>query len=182
MKLLQSSGVGDVVVRFHVPGQVFGHGALVRKFSYLSSAFAVASSRTLSWTSETMWQLMRAYPRLAENVLALLVAQLFQVQDRCLHLTAETVERRLARTLCQLAFSIGKKSGQAILIGDGFSAKDLADLSGTTIFTVSRVLGAWERQGLLNKGRGWVAILDLDALLRTALSRTDLPASPESSP
>ena len=48
---------------------------------------------------------------------------------------------------------------------EGFSAKDLADLSGTMIYTVSRVLGEWKRRGFIDKGRDWVLVLDIDALL-----------------
>jgi CRP-like cAMP-binding protein len=171
MKLFQSGMRGDVVVRFYRPGQVFGNGALVRKCTRISSVLSVASSRGLSWSNETICQLMRAYPRLSENVLAMLVARLFQLQDQFIHLAGENVDARLARTLTHLALTIGKKSGRATIIGDGFSAKDLADISGTTIFTVSRVLGEWERRGLLKKGRGWVMILDLDGLLQASAKR-----------
>jgi CRP-like cAMP-binding protein len=130
----------------------------------------------LSWSTETVWELMRGYPRLVENVMQIFLAQLAHLQDRCLNLAGETVERRLARSLSQLALSIGKKSGRVTMIGDGFSAKDLADLSGTTIYTVSRVLGEWERRGLINKGRGWVAILDSDGLLQEAAKSKDQPS------
>ena len=171
IKLSQANSCGgNVVVRFGVPGQVFGQGALVRKFTYISSALAVGTSRTLSWSSESIWQLMRTYPRLAENVFGMMVIQLFQSRDQCLYLATEAVERRLARSLAQLAYSLGKKSGRGIIIGDGFSAKDLADLSGTTIYTVSRVLGEWERRGMVKKGRGWVIVLEIDALLEVGTS------------
>jgi CRP-like cAMP-binding protein len=169
MKCLQVGTRGaEVVLRFSAPGQVFGHSALLKKSAYVCSALAVGPSRTLSWSTETVWQLMRDHPRLAENVMQIFITQLAQLQDRCLNLAGEAVERRLARSLSQLALSIGKKSGRATIIGDGFSAKDLADLSGTTILTVSRVLGEWERRGLIKKGRGWVAVYDSQALLEEA--------------
>ncbi len=165
MRILQTGARGkDVVISIHGPGQVFGHAALVKKFGYLCSAAALGRCHGLSWSTDTVWQLMRELPRFGENVLGMLVVQLFHMQDRCL-LAGEGVDRRLARTLAQLAFSIGRKSGRSILIDDGFSARDLAELSGTTIFTVSRVLGEWERRGLLNKGRGWVMVHDVGALL-----------------
>jgi CRP/FNR family transcriptional regulator, nitrogen oxide reductase regulator len=169
IKVLRTGTRGaETVMRFSAPGQVFGDAALIKKSAYLCSALAASQSRTLSWTTEIAWQLMRDYPRLSENVMQIFLAQLAHLQDRCLNLAGEAVERRLARSLSQLASSIGKKSGRATIISEGFSAKDLADLSGTTIFTVSRVLGEWERRGVLKKGRGWVAVLDSDALLQEA--------------
>jgi CRP-like cAMP-binding protein len=169
IKLLQVGTRGaEMVLRFSAPGQIFGHAAFLKKSAYPCSALVVGVSRTLSWSTESVWQLMREHPRLAENVMQILLTQLVQLQDRCLNLAGESVERRLACSVSQLALSIGKKSGRATVISDGFSAKDLADLSGTTIFTVSRVLGEWERRGFIKKGRGWVAVLDLGALLEEA--------------
>ena len=169
IKILRTgAGGAEVVVRFNAPGHVFGHAGVLDKTAYTASARAVTGSRTLSWTSATAWQLMRIHSRLAENVMHILLTQVVQLQDRCLNLASEPVERRLARSLYQLALSIGRKSGRAVVISEGFAAKDLADLSGTTIFTVSRVLGEWARHGLVKKGRGWVAVLDVDALLEAA--------------
>jgi CRP/FNR family transcriptional regulator, nitrogen oxide reductase regulator len=39
-----------------------------------------------------------------------------------------------------------------------FTRQDLAEMSGTTLFTVSRVLSEWERQGLVEAGRERVLI------------------------
>jgi CRP-like cAMP-binding protein len=173
VKIFQTGTRGaPVVLRFNAPGNVFGHAGILNKVSYICSALGVTRCRTLAWSTATVWQLMRDYPRLAENVLQMLLTQVVQLQDRCLNLASESVERRLARSLSQLALSIGRKSGRAVVISEGFAAKDLADLSGTTIFTVSRVLGEWQRHGLVKKGRGWVAVLDLDGLLaETAKTR-----------
>ena len=176
IKVLKAGTRGaETVMRFSAPGQVFGDSALLKKSAYACSALAASASATLSWSTETVWEMMRAYPRMAENVMQIFLTQVAHLQDRCLNLAGETVERRLARSLSQLALSIGKKSGRDTIIGDGFSAKDLADLSGTTIYTVSRVLGEWERRGLLKKGRGWVAILDDDGLLQEAAKSKDHP-------
>jgi CRP-like cAMP-binding protein len=177
VKIFQTGTRGaPVMVRFNAPGNVFGHAAILNKVSYICSALGVTSCRTLAWSTATVWQLMRDYPRLAENVLRTLLTQVVQLQDRCLNLASESVERRLARSLSQLGLSIGRKSGRAVVISEGFAAKDLADLSGTTIFTVSRVLGEWERRGLVKKGRGWVAVLDLDGLLAETATAKSPPS------
>jgi CRP-like cAMP-binding protein len=39
-----------------------------------------------------------------------------------------------------------------------FTRQDLAEMSGTTLYTVSRVLSDWERQGLVEAGRERVLI------------------------
>jgi CRP-like cAMP-binding protein len=42
--------------------------------------------------------------------------------------------------------------------------QELADLTGTTLFTVSRLMSQWESDGLLRTGRGDVTILDPEGL------------------
>jgi CRP-like cAMP-binding protein len=39
-----------------------------------------------------------------------------------------------------------------------FTRQDLAEMSGTTLYTVSRILSDWERQGLVETGRERVLI------------------------
>ena len=42
--------------------------------------------------------------------------------------------------------------------------QELADLVGTTLFTVSRLLAAWEHQGLIHSTRGHVTVTKPSAL------------------
>jgi CRP/FNR family transcriptional regulator, nitrogen oxide reductase regulator len=42
--------------------------------------------------------------------------------------------------------------------------QELADLAGTTLFTVSRLMSQWEADGLLRTGRRAVTIADPDGL------------------
>ena len=46
--------------------------------------------------------------------------------------------------------------------------QDIADMSGNTLHTVSRIMAAWETQGILGRGRRKVVIADGDALQRIA--------------
>ena len=65
----------------------------------------------------------------------------------------ERVERRVARMLLRLTTQTGTRregGGIEILL----SRQDLAEMSGTTLFSVSRILSDWERQGLVETGRG----------------------------
>jgi hypothetical protein len=50
--------------------------------------------------------------------------------------------------------------------------QDLAELTGTTLFTVSRTLSAWQDRGLVDAGRSRVVIRDPHGLVMIA---EDLP-------
>jgi CRP-like cAMP-binding protein len=84
------------------------------------------------------------------------------------------VERRIARTLVRLTRQLGHEheGDDALIIDAPLSRQDLAELSGTTLYTVSRTLKAWERAGLLESERKQLKILRPHKLITIA---EDLP-------
>jgi CRP-like cAMP-binding protein len=49
-----------------------------------------------------------------------------------------------------------------------FSRQDLAEMAGTTLYTVSRVLSGWEKRGLVLTGRERLVITQPHALMQVA--------------
>lgn len=74
-------------------------------------------------------------------------------------LATERVERRIARALCRLSGQLGRKQGDHIHLDFPLSQQDLAEMTGTTVYTVSRTLNEWGRQGILEHGREHIVIL-----------------------
>jgi CRP-like cAMP-binding protein len=48
------------------------------------------------------------------------------------------------------------------------SRQDVAEMTGTTLHTVSRILSAWEQAGLIESGRRRILLRDLERLNRIA--------------
>jgi CRP-like cAMP-binding protein len=92
--------------------------------------------------------------------------------DRYQELATERVEQRVARALLRLARQVGQKEEDGILINLPLSREDLAEMIGTTLYTVSRILSRWEHQGLVKTGRERVLIRNPHALVDIA---EDLP-------
>jgi CRP-like cAMP-binding protein len=93
-------------------------------------------------------------------------------QDRVRELSTERVERRIARALIRLVRQAGKKVQEGVLIDLPLSRQDLAEMSGTTLFTVSRTLSQWESKGLIQSGRERVVVRNPHGLVSIA---EDLP-------
>jgi len=55
---------------------------------------------------------------------------------------------------------MGREEDGAILIDTVLSRQDLADMTGATVETVSRVLSDFRRAGLVDSGRRWIAVRD----------------------
>jgi len=60
--------------------------------------------------------------------------------------------------MTRLARKTGKRVEGGVLLDLPLSREDLAAMTGTTLFTVSRLLAEWERAGLVEVGRERVVI------------------------
>jgi CRP-like cAMP-binding protein len=76
----------------------------------------------------------------------------------------------------RLARQSGHKVAGGILIDLPLSRQNLAELTGTTLYTVSRILSQWEAQGLVETGRERVLIRNPHGLVVVA---DDLPEADE---
>jgi CRP-like cAMP-binding protein len=83
-----------------------------------------------------------------------------EAHTRVIEMTTEEVERRIARALLRLVKQAGRKVESGIEIDFPISRQDVAEMTGTTLHTVSRVLSAWEQQELVESGRQRIVVRD----------------------
>ncbi len=148
----------EVVLRFVGIGDLFGGIAFLGEPVYPASAQSVGDCTALRWDAETIAGLMERHVTLAFNVMRVMAGRLQDLQDRVREMATERVERRIANTLLRLARQTGKKTAGGVLIDLPLSRQDLAELSGTTLYTVSRTLSRWEQYGIVEAGRERVLI------------------------
>jgi CRP-like cAMP-binding protein len=153
-RLTQVTAEGhQVIVHYVGPGDGVGIIVALSSIPYPVSAEAVEDCLALSWDAETILQLMLDCPRLALNGMKLIAQRFAELQDRYRELATERVERRVARALLRLVRQMGKRVEGGVLIDIPLSRQDLAEMTGTTLYTVSRILSRWEEQGLVDLGR-----------------------------
>ena len=131
------------------------------KFSaYPATAVAAVDSVSLAWPSAAWPRLVAQHPALAANTLQTVGQRLQEAHTRVIEMTTEEVERRIAHALLRLLKQAGRKVERGIEIDFPISRQDVAEMTGTTLHTVSRVLSAWEQQGLVESGRQRIVVRD----------------------
>ena len=159
VKMTQITPEGhQVVLRLVSPGNPFGGVAAFGEPAYPVGAEAIEPSTALAWDGHTMARLLNEHATLAVNALHFVASRLRDVQDRYRELVTEKVERRVARALLRLARDTGRKVEAGVLIDLPLSREDLAEMTGTTIYTVSRLISTWEERGLVEGGRQRILI------------------------
>ena len=168
-KLLQTNQAGQQVnLRTLNEWQMFGAlGAVRENATYPATAQALEPSTALAIESSFLKEMMETRPNLNVNLMQLMTGYIMEMQERYRELATERVERRIALTVLRLAAQIGKRiSAEEMVVELSLSRQDMAEASGTTIFTVSRVLADWERRGLVEAGRERVVIRNPHGLVQ----------------
>jgi len=92
----------------------------------------------------------------------MVVRYLADLEERFRELATERVGPRVARQLMRLLPQIGRPVNGAIEVS--LSREELAQMTVTTLFTVSRLFSVWETRGLVKPRREAVTISDVQAL------------------
>jgi len=153
-------GGQQVVVRYVAPGETFGVAVAIGLSQYPATATAVDDSVVLTWPSSTWSRLVAQHPALAGNTLQAVGERLQDSHTRIIEMSTEQVERRVAHALLRLVQQAGRKVEAGIAIDFPISRQDLAEMTGTTLHTVSRILSAWEERGLVESGRQRIVVRD----------------------
>lgn len=163
-------GGQQVVVRYVTPGETFGVAVAIGLTHYPATATAVDDSVVLAWPSSAWPRLVAQHPALAGNTLQMVGARLQDSHTRVIEMSTEQVERRVAHALLRLVQQAGRKVDAGVAIDFPISRQDIAEMTGTTLHTVSRILSAWEDQGLVESGRQRIVIRDPHKLFMLAES------------
>jgi len=150
----------QVVVRYVAPGEVFGVAKAIGLTKYPATATAVDDSVVLAWPSAAWPRLVAQHPALATNTLQTVGNRLQETHTRVVEMSTQQVERRIAHALLRLAKQAGRRTAEGVEIDFPISRQDIAEMTGTTLHTVSRTLSAWESQGLIESGRQRVVLRD----------------------
>lgn len=176
LRLTQIGSQGDeIIVRYVGPGELTAMISLFRGKPYPVTATAVEPTMILQWTRDAMESLFRECPHLAMNAMSMMVHRIGELQDRYRELATERVAQRIARTLLRLAGQAGKPTDAGIQIDMPLSRQDLASMTGTTLYSVSRVISEWTQKGILESGRERVVIVEKKALAALSEDKRELP-------
>jgi len=126
------------------------------------SARAMEQCEALVWESGRLQILLARYPQIRENIRRILADRLRELEERFRQLARESVPTRVALTLLRLVKQIGKPTHEGVQVL--LSCEELAQMTGTTRCTVSRVLSKWADKKCITLHREGIVIVDPERL------------------
>lgn len=173
----------QVIIHLFGPGDVMAVIVVLSNAPYPLSAEAMTDCAAWAWSRETAVHLMEQFPRLAINGMEMVARRFQELQNRYRELSTERVEQRVARALIRLIHQRNGHEEQKPYPLLSLTRQDLAEMTGTTLYTVSRICSSWEQQGLLEAGREQLHVHNLEELTNIAddlrPSSTNIPPKPE---
>jgi CRP-like cAMP-binding protein len=169
VKITQLSRSGkEVILRVDCAGDVLD-GLEPATAVHDVSARALEPCRVFSWNSHTFASISQQSPTIHRNAAKILAERLRSLEERFRDMATERVPQRLARMLIRF---LEQNTPPLPMVGIGLSYEELAQMVGTTQFTVSRVLCQWAAQGIIEPDRKAILIENLEALMEVAAAES----------
>ena len=168
-KVAQGGEGQEVILRLNGPGDMLGKMETQTRTNQLYTTLAVQPSIALIWETDAFEAAMVRFPLLRRNIASMLERHLNELEIRYREVSTEKVSSRLSNLLVRLVKQVGRRMDGCFEIA--LSRRELAQLTGTTLFTVSRLLCQWEAQGIVSARREVVLVHDVPGLIE--LSREE---------
>ncbi|TDK42401.1 Crp/Fnr family transcriptional regulator [Antarcticimicrobium luteum] len=171
IRVVRSTETGEQVIVLHIsPGQLFGIARALQRDTYPATAIAAAESIALSWPTSLWDSFVARYPGFATESYKTLGRRLGEIQSNLTAMATKAVEKRVAAALLRMVNQSGRKTEDGIEIGFPVTRENIADMTGTTLHTVSRLLSGWQKDGIVKSTRKHVVVTDPHRLV--VLSQT----------
>lgn len=142
------------------PGDLPGAAAVFGGITYPATATAITDVRTLGWPVERAQSMVHENTWLASSIIRIIAHRNEEMLQRLHEVSTQPVEQRVARTLLRIAPEPANFTPA--------TRQELAELSATTLHTVSRIVSRWEADGLVDAGRRRIHIADRHGLAERA--------------
>ena len=166
IRVVRITAEGEQVIALYIPsGQLFGIAKALGRDTYPATAVMASEGIALSWPTSLWDSFIADYPGFATASGRTVGTRVGEMNNRIVELATQQVEQRIANAILRLTNQTGKRVGDAIEIGFAITRQDLSEMTATTLHTVSRVLSAWQKAGIVESRRKRIAVLQPHALV-----------------
>jgi CRP-like cAMP-binding protein len=150
---------GDRVIPLHIPpGQLFGIAAALGRDTYPATAVAAAECIVLCWPMRLWDSFVETYPGFGREANKMVGHRVGEMNARIMELATQHVEQRVASAILRLSQQNGRQTDTGVEIPFPLTRRQISEMTGSTLHTVSRLLSAWERDGILTSERKHIRV------------------------
>lgn len=159
VRVQHTTAQGDQIILMHIPpGQLFGIGAALGHTAYPATTMAADDCVVLAWPNRLWPEFIARYDGFATRTYAVVGERLNDMQAVIVEMATKQVEQRVAAALLRLITQMGRKVDDGIEIDFPITRQNISDMTGSTLHTVSRLLSAWEKDGIVASERKKITV------------------------
>ncbi len=165
LKITQTNADGQqIVLRILGAGDPSGITRALRRDDYPGTATALQDVLLIAWNTSDWDIFLRLHPNLAINMMQVISGRMQEAHERVKELSTSDARSRIAAAILRLGRRQGTAENGGYRIDFPITKQDIAEMSGTTLHTASRILAEWDRIGLIETGRQRLVICRLSGL------------------
>ncbi|MCR8828200.1 Crp/Fnr family transcriptional regulator [Pseudosulfitobacter koreensis] len=171
IRVIRTTESGEHVTVLHIPnGQLFGIAKALNRDTYPATAVTATESIALSWPTRLWSMFVKEYDGFATETYGTVGKRMAEMNDRIIAMTTQQVEQRIANAILRLISQSGREVEDGIEIDFPVTRQDISELTGTTLHTVSRLLSAWEKDGIVESRRKRIKVCEPHRLVKLGQS------------
>ena len=168
-RVVRFTRTGEQVTALHIPsGQLLGIARALGRDTYPATALCAADCIALSWPTRLWDSFATNYTGFASETYKTVGHRLGEMNTRLVEMATQQVEQRVANAVLRLINQTGRKVDGGIEVAFPITRQDLSEMTATTLHTVSRLLSAWEKRGIVKSRRKHIKVCDPHALVLLA--------------
>ena len=159
VRVQRTTAEGEQIILLHIaPGQLFGIGAALGHKTYPATSVAADDCVVLIWPNRLWPEFIARYDGFATQTYAVVGERLNNMHSVIVEMATKQVEQRIAAALLRLITQMGRKVDHGIEIDFPITRQNISDMTGSTLHTVSRLLSAWEKDGIVASERKKITV------------------------
>lgn len=149
--------------REHVIGSLkekdfFGELSLIDGQPRSTSIVALDKLKVITLSRDNFIQLLKTNPEIISKIIESLCKKIRKTDSHISDLAFLTAPGRVARQILKLAQEIGKEVGNTIVIEHNLTRQEMANISNTTRETLTRIVMAFQEEGIISNEKNTIVI------------------------
>ena len=148
VKVVQTTEDGkEIILAIHRPDEIFGEISLIDGKTSPATVLATEDSLIAIISKNEFYSLLSNQGKVLEKFLQILCSRLRESWKRIQILNLKNSSDRIKMLFLMLSYDNGKKTAEGIILNIKLTHQNIADMSGLTRETVTRVLDKWQKSG-----------------------------------
>jgi len=139
----------ESIVAFHGKGESFGEVSLIDQQTIPATVEALERSLVLLISRDDFFEIIQSFPKVMHRLLLMLSSRLRLSWSQVRMLHFNDAANRVMASIKDIAAERGEEAPGGVLLKLRLTHQNIADMTGLTRETVTRVIDKWKKSGLL---------------------------------